>query len=51
MTGARKTQFNTLRDKLLHTGTDQAPQMLAVAEHFDAVWRRGILMHLPENRF
>ncbi len=51
LTGTGETQVDTFGDQLLHAGTDQAAQMLAVAEHLDAVRWRRILVHLAENGF
>ena len=51
LTGAGETQFDALRHQLLHAGTNQAAQVLAVAEHLHAVRGCGILVHLAEDRF
>ena len=51
VTRRREAQLDTFRDQLLHAGADQAAQMLAVTEDFDAVRRRGILVHFAEDGF
>ena len=49
--GAGQAQLNALRHQLLDAGADQAAQVLAVAEHFHRLRRRGVLVHFAENGF
>ena len=51
LTGTGKAQLNALGHHLLHAGADETAQMLTVAEHFNAIRRRSILMHFTENGF